>query len=105
MRKSASIDMIHGPLLGKILLFSIPLMAANVLQVLFNTMDTIIVGQFAGYTSLAAVGSTTAIIALFINSFIAVSIGINVVIAKFIGMGGRENEISRAVHTERFGME
>ncbi len=99
MRKSASIDMVHGPLLGKILMFSIPLMAANVLQVLFNTMDTIIVGQFAGYTSLAAVGSTTAIIALFINSFIAVSIGINVVIAKYIGMGGRENEISRAVHT------
>ncbi len=99
MKRDASIDMIHGPLLGKILMFSIPLMAANILQVLFNTVDTIIVGQFAGYASLAAVGSTTAILSLFINSFIAVSIGINVVVAKYIGMSGREKDISRAVHT------
>ena len=54
MRKTSSIDMIHGPLMGNILLFSLPLMASNFLQLLFNAVDVVVVGRFAGYASLAA---------------------------------------------------
>ena len=59
MRKRRNLDMTHGPLLGKILLFSVPVMLTSLLQVAFNAADVIVVGQFAGYSSLAAVGSST----------------------------------------------
>ena len=58
MKKSYEIDMCNGPLLGKILVFSIPLMLSGILQLLFNAADIIVVGRFAGSTALAAVGST-----------------------------------------------
>lgn len=99
MKDKSSIDMTHGPLLGKILLFSIPLMASNVLQMLFNAVDIAVVGQFAGYTSLAAVGSTSSIIALFVNSFVMLSVGVNVVIARYLGLTGHAHEVSRTLHT------
>ncbi|HBA62256.1 MAG TPA: MATE family efflux transporter, partial [Lachnospiraceae bacterium] len=57
-KKSYEIDMCHGPLLGKILLFSVPLMLSGILQLLFNAADVVVVGRFAGSQSLAAVGST-----------------------------------------------
>ena len=98
-KKSMSIDMTHGPLFGKILLFVLPLIATNVMQMLFNTIDTIVVGRFAGYTSLAAVGSTAPIIMLFVSSFVAASVGVNVVIARYIGLGNCKKEISRSLHT------
>lgn len=56
MKKSYEIDMCNGPLLGKILVFSIPLMLSGILQLLFNAADIIVVGRFAGSTALAAVG-------------------------------------------------
>ena len=65
-----TMDMTSGPVLGKILLFSIPLMASNVLQILFNSMDIVVVGRYAGYNSLAAVGSTSSIVNLFTNLLI-----------------------------------
>ncbi|MGN1014764.1 MAG: MATE family efflux transporter [Butyricicoccus sp.] len=98
-KKRMSIDMTHGPLFGKILLFVLPLIATNVMQMLFNTVDTIVVGRFAGYTSLAAVGSTAPIIMLFVNSFVAASVGVNVVIARYVGLRNHEKEITRTLHT------
>ena len=80
---SFEIDMVHGPLLGKILLFSLPLMLSGVLQLLFNAADIIVVGRFTTPASIAAVGSTTALINLFISLFIGLSIGVNVLIARF----------------------
>ena len=68
------IDMCNGPLLGKILLFSIPLMLSGVLQLLFNAADIIVVGRYAGDTSLAAVGATTSLINLLINLFIGLDV-------------------------------
>ena len=62
MKKSYEIDMCNGPLLGKILVFSIPLMLSGILQLLFNAADIIVVGRFAGSTALAAVGSTASLI-------------------------------------------
>ena len=57
-RKSYEIDMCNGPLFGKILLFTLPLMLSGILQLLFNAADVVVVGQFAGNEALAAVGST-----------------------------------------------
>ncbi|MDY5484292.1 MAG: MATE family efflux transporter, partial [Clostridium sp.] len=69
MKKSYEMDMCSGPILGKILAYSFPLMLSGVLQLLFNAADVIVVGRFAGSQSLAAVGSTTALINLLINLF------------------------------------
>ena len=99
MKRSATIDMTHGPLLGKILLFSLPLMASNILQLLFNAADIVVVGRFAGSASLAAVSSTVSVINLFTQLLIGLSVGVNVVIARYLGLGGQGKEISRTLHT------
>ena len=67
MAKSYEMDMCNGPILGKVLTYSIPLMLSGVLQLLFNAADVIVVGRFAGSQSLAAVGSTSSLINLLIN--------------------------------------
>lgn len=94
-----TMDMTSGPILGKILLFAIPLMASNVLQILFNSMDIVVVGRYAGYNSLAAVGSTASIVNLFTNLLIGFSVGVNVIVARYFGQGSHEREISQVVHT------
>lgn len=94
-----AMDMTHGPLLGKVLLFSLPLMASNLLQMLFNTADTVVVGRWAGHASLAAVGSTACIINLTVNLLVGISVGVNVVVARYLGETGREAEIGKALHT------
>lgn len=99
MKSKISIDMTRGPLLGKILLFSLPLMASNILQLLFNAADVVIVGRFAGHASLAAVGSTTSVISLFTTLLVGLSVGVNVLIARYIGVGKCQKEISLALHT------
>lgn len=99
MKKNNAIDMTHGALAGKILLFALPLMATNLAQLLFNAADVVVVGRFAGHASLAAVSSTSCVIFLFVNLLIGISVGVNVVIARYIGLGGHEQEISRALHT------
>ena len=78
---SFEIDMTHGPLLGKIVKFAIPLAISGILQLLFNAADIIVVGQFVGPSALAAVGSTSALINLIVNLFIGLSVGTNVLVA------------------------
>ncbi|MFR4579159.1 MAG: MATE family efflux transporter [Clostridium fessum] len=85
MAKSYEMDMCNGPILGKVLTYSIPLMLSGVLQLLFNAADVIVVGRFAGSQSLAAVGSTSSLINLLINVFIGLSIGANVLVARYYG--------------------
>ena len=92
------INMTEGNLFKKILLFSLPLMASGVLQLLFNAADIVVVGQYAGHESLAAVSSTSALINLIVNIFIGLSIGTNVLVARYIG-ADKQNEISKTVHT------
>ena len=82
--------MCNGPILSKMLRFSIPLMCSSVLQLLFNAADIIVVGQFVGPQALAAVGSTSALINLIVNLFIGIALGANVVIANAVGRGDRE---------------
>ncbi len=92
------IDMCNGPFLGKILIFYIPLMLSGVLQLLFNAADIVVVGKFAGSGALAAVGSTSSLINLLVNLFIGLSIGANVLVARFYG-AGQKSELSEMVHT------
>lgn len=93
-----SIDMLHGPLLGKILLFSLPLAASMMLQQLFNSADVAVVGRFDSPQAMAAVGSNGAAINLMVNLFVGLSIGANVVVARCIGRN-ETRKIHDAVHT------
>lgn len=85
--KNNSIDMLHGPLPGKIILFAIPLALSSILQQLFNSADSIVAGRFIGSTALAAVGGVAPVITLLIGLFVGLSIGSNVAIAIHIGHG------------------
>ena len=76
---SRSADLTSGPMLQKIILFSVPLAASSILQLLFNAADVVVVGRFAGSTALAAVGSNGALINLLVNLFVGLSLGANVV--------------------------
>lgn len=98
MAKSNEIDMLHGPLLMKILVFSLPLAASSVLQQLFNSIDVAVVGHFASSQALAAVGSNGPVISLLINLFLGVSMGANVIISNHIGQNDEEG-IQSAVST------
>ena len=93
-----SIDMTSGALWNKILLFALPLAASSILQQLFNSVDTAVVGRFASSQALAAVGSNSSLISLMINLFIGISLGSNVVIARYIGEKSEKN-IHAAIHT------
>ena len=97
-RRANEIDMLHGPLLKKMVLFALPLMASSVLQLLFNMTDTAVVGQFAGAQAMAAVGGNSALINLLVSLFVGLSVGANVVIARLIGQR-REERIAQAVYT------
>jgi len=90
--------MTHGPLLGKLIIFTIPIILSGVLQLLFNAADVIVVGRFAGEASLAAVGSTNSLINLMTNLFIGMSVGANVCAAQFYG-AGHEKDVRKTVHT------
>ncbi len=92
------IDMCNGPLLGKILVFSLPLMLSGILQLLFNAADIVVVGRFAGSTALAAVGSTGSLINLIVNVFIGLSVGTNVMVAHFYG-SKLYRELNEVIHT------
>ena len=92
------IDMCNGTLMDKLIVFAVPLMISGVLQLMFNAVDIIVVGQYSGSQSLAAVGSTTALIAIFTNLFIGISLGANVLAARFYA-AGRDQEMSETVHT------
>ena len=93
-----TMDMTHGTLWNKIMIFALPLAASSILQQLFNSIDTAVVGRFASSQALAAVGSNSSLIALMINLFIGISLGSNVVIAHYIGQRSEKN-IQAAIHT------
>lgn len=91
-------DMCSGSLLPKILLYSLPLMLSGILQLLFNAADVVVVGRFAGSDALAAVGSTSSLINLLVNVFMGLSVGTNVMVARFFG-AGQKKELEEMVHT------
>ncbi len=92
------IDMCNGSIMDKLISFSLPLMVSGILQLAFNAVDIIVVGRFSGSQALAAVGSTTALINVFANLFIGISLGANVLAARFYA-AGKDREMSETVHT------
>ena len=97
-KKSNSIDMLHGPLLGKIILFSIPLALSSIISQLFNSADAVVAGRFINSEALAAVGGVAPVISLLIGLFVGLSVGANVAIAIRIGHG-RMDLVHGAVQT------
>ena len=95
---SYKIDMCEGPILPKMLRFALPLMASSLLQLLFNAADIIVVGQFCGDASMAAVGSNGSMVNLLTNFFIGLSVGTNVLAARYFGANNHD-ELSKTVHT------
>lgn len=95
---SYEIDMLNGPLLSKIVVYAIPLMISGMLQLTFNAVDLIIVGQYAGSEAMAAVGCTAALINLLVSLFIGISAGVNVLTARFYG-ANKKKDLHEVVHT------
>lgn len=92
------IDMCNGTIMDKLVSFSLPLMLSGILQLMFNAIDIVVVGKFSGSHALAAVGSTTALIGMFVNFFIGISLGANVLAARNYA-AGRKKAMSLTVHT------
>lgn len=95
------IDMCSGSILPKLLKLTLPLMLSSVLQLLFNAADVIVVGNFAGDNSLAAVGSTTALVNLVTNLFLGLSTSANVLTSMFMG-AGKDDRVSKTIHSSIF---
>ncbi len=98
MFKSKDIHMLEGPLLGKVFLFALPLMATNLLQMLYNAADMIVAGMSGVEGAIGSIGTCGAMINLILNIFSGFAIGTNVVVARNIGRGD-EDATRRAVHT------
>ena len=96
--KKYQMDMCNGPILKKMLIFAIPLVCSSLLQLLFNAVDVIVVGKYAGDHALAAVGSNTSLINMFVIFFMGLSIGANVLVSRYYG-AKQEKELSETVHT------
>ena len=92
------VDMLHGSLLDRLLLFALPLAVSSILQQLFNSVDVAVVGHFASNQAQAAVGCNGPVINLIINLFVGISVGANVVIASYIGQKEKE-KVSQTIHT------
>lgn len=90
--------MCNGTIMDKLISFAIPLMLSGILQLMFNAVDIVVVGRFSGSQALAAVGSTTALINVFTNLFIGISLGANVLAARYYA-AGKTKEMSETVHT------
>lgn len=91
-------DMLQGPLLSGIILYTIPIILTSILQLLFNAADLVVVGRFCGSVSVAAVGATNSLTNLLVNFFIGLSVGAGVGVAH--GLGSRENTVvHRTIHT------
>ncbi len=96
--KKTNVDMLNGPLFGNIVRFTIPIILSSILQLLFNAADLVVVGQFCGSVSVAAVGSTSSLCSLIVNLFVGLSVGAGVCVAQAVGSGDAERQ-SNTVHT------
>lgn len=97
-KKENEIDMCHGPLAGKMLAFALPVMLSGVLQLLFNAVDIIVVGKLVSREALAAVGSTSTMIILLTSIFMGLSVGTNILTARYYGAGNKK-QLEDIVHT------
>ncbi len=98
MRRTQPTEMTQGPFFRKILFFAIPVTLTGLLQIVYNTADTAVVGRFAGKQALAAVGSTGSMIGLIVNLFVGLSMGAGVLTARMLGAKDREG-VYHSIHT------
>lgn len=96
--KTYTMDLTEGSIVKKLISFSLPLMASSMLQLMFNAVDVMVVGKFAGDNSLAAVGSNGPITGLMTNLFVGLSVGTNVLVARYFA-AKEEDKLRKAVHT------
>lgn len=96
--KNTGIDMLNGPLFGKIVKFAIPILITTIVQQLFTSADTAIIGRFGESGALAAVGTNSEIVAMLVSLSAGLSIGSNVLVSRYIGMG-RNDKLEAAVST------
>ena len=97
-RRSLNVDMLHGPILKTLIVFTIPIVLSNWLQILFNGADLLVIGRFDSDEALAAVGLTTPIVRMLVGFFTGISVGVNVVVARAVGAGDKKLQHD-AVHT------
>ena len=97
-RVKTAVDFTEGKVLGKILLFVLPIVVTNLLQVLYNATDMMVVSLSSEKNAVASVGVTGSVINLFVNLFIGLSVGANVVVSQAIG-AREQGKIQKAVHT------
>ncbi len=95
---SYEMDMVHGPITSKVLIFTVPLVLTGILQLLFNAADVAVVGQFSSSTSVAAIGSTSSLINLLISLFMGIGVGVNVLVARYYAIDHKK-DVSETVHT------
>lgn len=98
LKKSSQMDMLHGPLWGKIFMFTVPLIASGILQQSFNAVDVAMVGRYSTSQAIAAVGSNGPIISILVNLFLGIAVGANVVIANYLGQRDH-NAVKRSIST------
>lgn len=95
---SYEMDMVHGPITSKVLMFTVPLVLTGILQLLFNAADVAVVGQFSSSNSVAAIGSTSSLINLLISLFMGIGVGVNVLVARYYAIDHKK-DVSETVHT------
>ena len=98
MSKKYEMDMTTGVIMLKVITFALPLIAASVLQLLFNAADIVVVGRFVSPQAMAAVGSTGSLVNLIIQLFVGFSIGVNVCVGKYYA-AKRQEDMSDTIHT------
>ena len=97
-KEKRKIDFTQGKVLKNLIIFSLPIAFASLLQMLFNAVDVAVVGRFAGNDAQASVGATTSLVHLIVNLFVGISIGANVVMANAYG-AKNEDAQQRVTHT------
>lgn len=98
MAKAYQLDLTKGSILPKLIRFTMPIVFSSVLQLLFNAADIVVVGNYESDAAMTAVGSNAALINLMVNFFIGLSIGVNVLVANYVG-GRKREDASKTVHT------
>lgn len=99
MKKSKyEIDMCNGSIMDKLISFALPLMLSSILQLMFNAVDIIVVGRYTGSQALAAVGSTTSLISIFTNLFIGISLGANVLAARYYATKPGQRDVGNSTY-------
>lgn len=98
MNKSAKIDMTRGPIMKLVVLFALPICLGNVLQQLYNTVDTLVIGNFCGTTSQAAVGTCAQPVELFLCIFLGLGTGVSILVSQYTGSGDKER-LKKSVST------